>query len=251
MLKSFVDFGRGVIYMLVLVIPDIHLKPWMFYKAADLLKQGVADKAVCLMDIADDWGKSLEMYEQTYDQAILFAQEFPDTLWCYGNHDLSYIWHEPESGYNSLATWTVTKRLERLKEVLPDEKQLAYIQRIDNVIFSHGGVADEFVRKYIPSRLYDDIDTVIETINGFGREQMWQDISPIWCRPQYERIRMYKARTLLQVVGHTPIRDIRKEKNVISCDVFSTYDDGRPVGTQEFLVIDTETWKWRKGSDPL
>ena len=80
--------------MKILVIPDVHLKPFMFDQAAQLLKKGEADRAVCLMDIADDWGKQYEiyLYVQTYDAAIRFAKEFPDTLWCYGNHDLSYPW---------------------------------------------------------------------------------------------------------------------------------------------------------------
>lgn len=29
------------------------------------------------------------------------------------------------------------------------------------------------------------------------------------------------------------------------CDVFSTYRDGDPIGTQEFLLIDTETWEYK------
>ena len=34
------------------------------------------------------------------------------------------------------------------------------------------------------------------------------------------------------------------EKNLISTDVFSTYRDGRPIGTQEFLLLDTVTWEY-------
>ena len=73
--------------MKVLVIPDVHLKPWIFSQAAKLMKDGAADRAVCLMDIADDWNKEYDLisYEQTYDAAISFAREFPDTFWCYGN----------------------------------------------------------------------------------------------------------------------------------------------------------------------
>ena len=43
--------------MKVLVIPDVHLKPWMFEQAAVLMREKKADRAVCLMDITDDWGK--------------------------------------------------------------------------------------------------------------------------------------------------------------------------------------------------
>lgn len=37
------------------------------------------------MDIADDWRQqfNLDLYIQTYDAAISFAREHPDTLWCY------------------------------------------------------------------------------------------------------------------------------------------------------------------------
>ncbi len=42
--------------MKVLVIPDCHLKPWMFAQADAIMKNGIADKAVCLMDLADDSG---------------------------------------------------------------------------------------------------------------------------------------------------------------------------------------------------
>ena len=42
-------------YMKVLVIPDIHLKPWIFDKAETIRKAGKADRTVCLMDIPDEW----------------------------------------------------------------------------------------------------------------------------------------------------------------------------------------------------
>ena len=52
--------------MKALVIPDVHLKPWMFERAMELMKERVADQAVCLMDIPDDWGQesNLDLYIQ-------------------------------------------------------------------------------------------------------------------------------------------------------------------------------------------
>ena len=41
--------------MKVLVIPDVHLKPWMFERADKIMEQGAAERAVCLMDIPDDF----------------------------------------------------------------------------------------------------------------------------------------------------------------------------------------------------
>ena len=40
--------------MRILVIPDIHLKTWIFDRAEDILKASKADQAVCLMDMGDE-----------------------------------------------------------------------------------------------------------------------------------------------------------------------------------------------------
>ena len=149
--------------MRVLVVPDVHLKPWMFRRASELMKETESDRAVCLMDIADDWQQqfNLDLYIQTYDAAIDFAKEYPVTLWCYGNHDVCYLWNQRETGYSKIAPWTVCEKLRILRELLPNERQLAYLHRIDNVLFSHGGLADAFVRRYVPASKYNDVDAVV------------------------------------------------------------------------------------------
>ena len=57
------------------------------------------------MDIADDWNQqyNVALYEETYDEAIRFARKYPNSLWCYGNHDLSYLWKCMETGFSSMA----------------------------------------------------------------------------------------------------------------------------------------------------
>ncbi len=232
--------------MKVLVIPDVHLKPWIFERATRIMKSGAAEKAVCLMDIPDDWGKEydLGLYEDTFDAAIQFQKAFPDTLWCYGNHDLSYEWLQYESGFSSMAIPVVNKRLSELRREMPDRNQMAYIHRIDDILFLHGGLTHAFVKYYAPDVDYDDTDVVIEKINMLGRDEMWDDASPIWFRPQFYNEKMYKEAELLQVVGHTPVMQIDRLGNVLSCDLFSTYRTGDPIGTEEFLLIDTETWEY-------
>lgn len=232
--------------MKVLVIPDIHLKPEIFRQAAALMRQKVAERAVCLMDIPDDWGKEYDiaLYEETYDEAIKFAGMFPETAWCYGNHDLSYLWHQWESGYSSMASYTVQRKLLDLRTALPENNPIRYIQRIDDVLFSHGGVLNYFVEEYVPKSKYHDVDAVVAVINQLGCMEMWNDASPLWLRPQYAKMRLYKPRKLLQVVGHTPVEEITRRGNLISCDVFSTYRDGSPIGTQEFLLLDTQSWEY-------
>jgi hypothetical protein len=230
----------------ILVIPDVHLKPWMFDRASEILNSGAAEKAVCLMDIPDDWGQeyNLGLYEETFDAAIRFQKEFPETLWCYGNHDLSYEWLQYESGFSSVAIPVVQKKLSELRRELPDRSQMAYIHRIDDVLFLHGGLTHAFVKYYANDVDYDDTDAVIEKINLLGRNEMWDDASPLWFRPQFYNEKMYKEEDLLQVVGHTPVMQIDRLGNMLSCDLFSTYSTGDPIGTQEYLLIDTATWEY-------
>lgn len=232
--------------MKVLVIPDVHLKPYMFQQAARLMERGIAEQVVCLMDIPDDWDKeyNIELYVETFDAAIAFVKKYPDALWAYGNHDLCYMWNERESGYSGMASWTVQEKLLELRRALPEGNEIKYVHKIDNVLFCHGGILDEFVKCTVQLSKYHDVDAVVDAINELHHDLMWNDASPIWHRPQYSNGRMYKAHEILQVVGHTPVDEISRKENVISCDVFSTYRDGRPIGTQEFLLIDTETWEY-------
>ena len=225
--------------MKVLVIPDVHLKPWMFRRASELMRAGAAERAVCLMDIADDWNQELniDLYIQAYDAAIQFAADFPDTLWCYGNHDLCYAWNKRESGYSTFAAPTVCRKVRELEGAA----DLAFLHRIDNCLFSHGGLCELFALRYAMAE-HEDADEMVRKINGLGAEEMWQNLSPIWYRPQYDGGRMYgEDKGIFQVVGHTPVRMLQRDGNVISCDVFSTARDGSPFGTQAFPVIDTES----------
>ena len=64
--------------MRVLVIPDIHLKTWIFDRAEKILKDGKADRAVCLMDIPDDW--NMEFQIEQYKEATRGADLRPGIL---------------------------------------------------------------------------------------------------------------------------------------------------------------------------
>ncbi len=52
--------------MRILVIPDIHLKTWIFDRAEAILKADKTDRAVCLMDMPDDWDMEfqIELYRK-------------------------------------------------------------------------------------------------------------------------------------------------------------------------------------------
>ena len=234
--------------MRILVIPDIHLKTWLFDRAETIMKAGKADRAVCLMDMPDDWGMEfqVERYKEIFDRAIAFAADYPDTLWCYGNHDLSYPWGRLETGYSPYAESTVLSKLEELEQALKDPSQIAIIHRIDNVIFSHGGLTAEFI-KWLDKDLLDaDIDSVIAAVNEARIDYLWNDESPLWLRPQNKIREAFRSEIYKQVVGHTPVEKIFEKDGIISTDVFSTYRNGAQIGESAMIVINSDNGRYEK-----
>lgn len=238
--------------MKVLVIPDVHLKPWMFTDAESVMTRTDPDKAVCLGDLVDDFEceHNAALYTETLEEALAFEKRHPDTLWCFGNHDLAYLWN----------VWvTGTARAENVRRAALDGLRtfydsvpvgnLAFVHRIDTILFSHAGISRMFVRDHFQEADYKKTEQILSGINDMHREDMWYDDSPIWLRPQKDytrgKIQMYKPRTFLQVVGHSPMKEITREGNILSCDVFSTYRDRTPYGSQQFCLLDTESWEWR------
>lgn len=187
-------------------------------------------------------------YLETYETAITFAKEHPDTLWCYGNHDQSYIWGEPETGFHPEKRGLVCQEIKKLTNALPKKSQIAYIHKIDKTLFMHGGVSNYFVESQIAPQNRKNIIAVIRAINQMGSDAMWTMDSPIWYRPQLsldsDAKQLYRGRKYLQVVGHTPVKEVHLEDGVLSCDTFSTYRDGTPYGSQAFCIVDTITWEF-------
>lgn len=230
-----------------LVIPDVHLKPWMFDQAMEIMQNTDCERAVCLGDLMDDWGKEreVELYRETLDKAIAFACSYPDTLWCYGNHDLAYLWDQYDHpGYSVRAAEFVRDKFEELRNALELPENLAVIHRADNVLFSHAGLTKEFVEVQLYD-MQDDVDCVLETVNGFGVEELWEENSPLWARPQegYLEMTMYPE-DLFQVVGHTPVKEVLEQENLITTDTFSTYSNGMSFGKEEFVWVDSVTTEW-------
>lgn len=267
--------------MRLLVIPDVHLKPWMFTRADEIMQAGIADNALCLGDIPDDFKckNNMALYNETFDAAETFLRKYPESLWIVGNHDASYLWDFDQSGKAYLAETTAKERVHSLLHkicFLSDKDTAAFAMRIDKCVFSHAGIVrfftddleNEYQRKYpnpdvpapdgICGKTFDkdNIDDVIWAVNSIADKwMMWTYNSPMWARPQSE---YYSGKTqelighgeYIQVVGHSPMKEITEEKDrygnrLISCDVFSTDRNRKPIGTEKFLLIDTVTGEWK------
>ena len=207
----------------VLAIPDVHLKPWIFDKASALLKEGKADFAIFLGDLVDDWDQesNIELYTQAINRAIKFKEDFPNSLWCYGNHDVAYMINNWCSGNSEIYRRDIKSMLNKYECIV--DPQLVHI--IDKVVFSHAGV----------EKHYTNIDSINNFYNLYSAFNYLY--SPLWSRPD-PWIKYYD---ICQVVGHSPVKEITHQGNLWLVDTFSTEQDGTPYGNQTFLVIDTES----------
>ncbi len=230
----------------VFVVPDVHLRPWMFEKASEKISENPYDVIVMLGDLVDDWGqeRNASLYRETFDAAIEFVKLHPNTLYCYGNHEMSYIWGKWESGYSGYVENIVREKFTQLMDAMPPENH-AYIHRIDDVLFSHAGLTEKFVYDYFGRNDVPDIDYIVRRVNKMGMLELWDNDSPIWARPQNGRMKLYPA-NMMQVVGHTPITKPTKEGNLLTVDVFSTYRDGKPIGNAKFVCVDTKKRRYEE-----
>ena len=250
--------------MKVLAIPDIHLKPWILDKADRILLKHACEKIVFLGDFVDDWGQenNIGLYNATFDSLIKFLKEH-DCLICWGNHDMSYIWNKRETGFSYMALQTVRERISEVEKLMNGSyfsdkmayEKAAYIHRIDNIIFSHGGLMQSFVEEWkseiaeMSNKPENDIsiDDILKTVNRMGAMALWEDNSPLWARPNWAYMDdIYipmneKEQPMFQIIGHTPVKCPMSYNGYVICDTFSTDNKRQPIGSREFIIADTET----------
>lgn len=212
--------------MKVLVIPDVHLKPWIFDDAEFILKNFNLDNAVFIGDLVDDWHKEnyIDLYKDTIDRAMLFKCMNSDSIFCYGNHEVAYMLGDWCSGNSELYRPMIRSMLNQYeRSVMP-----VLAIKIDNVVFSHAGIAKSYVADYR-----------IENIDHIKLPTAFNDNdSPLWVRPDpWTKFN----KDYIQVVGHSPVRTIKQFDNVWVTDTFSTNENGSMYGDRTFMSVDTVT----------
>ena len=61
-----------------------------------------------------------------------------------------------------------------MRAAVSENNLIQYVQKIDNVLFYHGGVLNYFVEKYVSNSKYNDEGAVVEIINQLGRIERWK-----------------------------------------------------------------------------
>ena len=215
----------------VLIIPDIHLKHKMLDLASFIMKNYEIDYAVVLGDTIDDFYAFEDDYKKTNAKLLEFYYMHKNTIFLWGNHEVHALLDRPVTGNISCS-----KTYARLYQENFNPK----VVHIDNkVIFSHAGIFNNF------SLLNED------NLNNLDLKELMTADSPIWARHNYST-NLYvnnKYKNYIQVVGHTPEREIREDIvdgcKIISTDVFST-NWGKKIGEEKFIVIDTTNGKYFK-----
>ena len=214
----------------VLVIPDTHLKPKMFDLADKIMQERGVDYAVQLGDNFDDFLCYDDQYRNHNVRMLRFAHDYPKTVWLWGNHEISYILGRPVTGNTFVG--------EDYARSYQEDFNPKFIHLDGKVLFSHAGVFQEFVDRNGLAGC-KTVEELTAKMNELDMVAFWQDDSPIWARPQYERLTVPRVlEGYLQVVGHTPMREVMREGGVVTTDVFST-NWGQKIGVERMVVVDT------------
>jgi hypothetical protein len=198
----------------VLAIGDIHTKIWIIEKVTKVIDD--YDKIVFCGDYADDFSASPQDTLQTWITLKDLQTKNRDKIQLVmGNHDYIYVNDTPslQSGYNPITHVLIDASENKdLKDWLAS---LPVVIEIDDVSYSHAGIANQW--------------SGVEDVGG-----LWNDTSPIWARPGSNVT--YKDTP--QVFGHTPSETCYEVKPSVWCvDTFSTYPDGTAFGDGSVLQI--------------
>ena len=221
----------------ILVIPDTHLKPKIFDLADKILQKEKIDYCVQLGDNVDDFYAYKDDYATHEARMEKFYHDHPETIWLWGNHEISYILRR---GVTGNTVWG-----EQMARGYEKNFNPKFVHQDGKVIFSHAGIFQEFLSR-INLNEYKTVEELIKKINSLSTDKLWNDKSPLWARPQMEILTTPELlKDCIQVVGHTPMKDIAEEDDIISVDVFST-NWGAKFGSEQLIVIDSETGKYEK-----
>lgn len=184
------------------------------------------DNVVFLGDYLDAFSVIPEDIADNLLDIIKFKEKIGDKCrLCYGNHDHSYWNDERCSGYNWHGRHMYMPLLEDMfKENMID---LIYIQ--DDIIFSHAGVSDYWLKNVailndvkevnFDSVALDSLDwNMLTGYDGYGNTISQ---SPIWIRPQ--SLLKSKVDGYRQIVGHTNMGTPVDEQGLYFNDLLPDY----------------------------
>ena len=212
----------------VLVIADLH---WL-----DIWKKLIAkekpDKVIFLGDYVDSFDVSdIDMIANLNNIIEHKKKNMDSTILLLGNHDLQYIYLECKcSSYRASYAWIIW-------QLLKDNKDLFQIAHEEwGTLFTHAWVGEGWYKKH--ESLLDNYSTALgESLNmvynsrdrgilfhaGAARWGFNTYGWPVWCDKSEDKIEW-----LLQVMWHTPVKQVTDIKWNLYCDVLE-HGNGDPL----------------------
>jgi len=213
----------------------------------DIAAKEKYDKFIFIGDYFDS-KEDIRVEDQisNFNDIISFKKGNPEkVILLIGNHDYHYLngVDEVYSDYQGLSAESINEVLQPAVDI--GLLQMCYRQQLDfpnkNLLFSHAGVTNTWVKKNIKEESAIDI-----SINNLFKSNIssfrftpginWSNIgndvtqSPIWVRPYSLLLDSIDGYT--QIVGHTTQEQIRLDKDFIFIDTLGT--------SEEYLYYDGE-----------
>ena len=177
--------------------------------------------------------------QQNFQEIIDLKKQLPDNvILLYGNHDYEYLpgISEESSRYDFLNANKITELLTENESLFHG---IAYAIG-ERYIVTHAGITKPWVRRYLPEAIDYTPSKMAEAINtlwlndksafsfranaepfDFYGESI--DHSPIWVRPiSLGYCNIYKRTDVIQIVGHSKVKTITEDLNVIFVDCMET-----------------------------
>ena len=217
-----------------LLVPDIHLKTYMFERIEQTVIKHNVDKIVFLGDYFDEWDCNTNA--QLYFETCALLKEFKQKYKCVfllGNHDVPYI----TGAYHHYSTPLHDVRREINKTLNELEPVMAYKE--GNILISHAGYIKE------PNNM--NFNNVIRTQYGMHQLRHFDqsDLSPLWIRPDTLQFKE-ECQTPIQIVGHTPVLEPEwyetdNGHQFLVIDTWSKTPTGEVYGNEKLVLITDQT----------
>ena len=214
--------------MKIQIIPDLHCKPFKH-----LIQEGI-DHYVFLGDYLDSFTHTNEEMLTTFQEVVQFKKDdYEKSTLLIGNHEL-YIFNltpYPCSGYRKELHDVVYDIYNRNRDCF----KVAY--QYKNHLFTHAGLTEYVWDKYISLVNKLPIDSfngsyadwlnlalekqsLMDILTIVGKKRGgWYPSGGVFWADKYELEKDYLEANIVQYVGHTPVKNITKHKNIWFLDI--------------------------------
>ncbi len=218
--------------MKTIILGDVHgTTHWK-----DIIKKEEPSRVIFIGDYFDGYDKKVKEVENFKNIIAYKNSNVSEVIMLIGNHDHHYF---PEVGYTGTSRYNVKQSLTIEKLVNDNRSSLQIAYQLENMLFTHAGVSKTFMDSTFGEGKWDTKNVADELNNLFrfnphafefnGLDSSGDDISqsPIWIRP---RSLTADKIDMLQIVGHTMVKNICTNQGVIYIDTMQT--------SKEYLIYD-------------